>query len=476
MNTTPINWEAIAGGLAIAAALAALIAWQVRGSADKCRGWLGSSAMTLEALAMAMAVTWSVKQGGGFLTIFFAGGFIGLALSKAVTISALVHAYQIKRHSAFMVTLLALIGAYATVYSAGVFEGTMHSAKTQGDAAAVSAPVQAVEAEIASVQARINGLAGFADASKAQQDEQSSQAVQASLAAKRAALAACPKNYVTNCIKPLRAEIAALEHNNGTGYASRNAQYTGLQTHLATLQRQRADLLSAGGGVETANSADDRLIMWLFGLDTLEQAASIKWIIFVAVFDCLSLLLRLGGELLLGQDLAGNAARRMRALVESGLSADQAAQTMSGHQAPPAYRYGGAVTHTGPAVVHGTPDKPEYVLSPEMTDHLGGAKALDTIREQVHGKARYPLDDVKRSLSVPLSDTLNDVKRVPSAVAGKRGKGRQGLIDTCLHCGQDYTVKAWTQVCCCPDCTAQLSGYADQAARQAAWNKGKKSA
>jgi len=203
----PINWEAVAGGLAIAAALAALIAWQVRGSADKCRGWLGYSALTLEALAMAMAVFWAVKQGAGILTLFFAGGFIGLALSKAVTISALVHAYQIKRHSAFLVTLLALVGAYLTVYSAGVFEGTMHSAKTQGDAAAVSAPVQAVESEIASVQARISGLAGFADASKAHSEERAAQSVQASLASKRAALAACPKNYVTNCIKPLRAEI-----------------------------------------------------------------------------------------------------------------------------------------------------------------------------------------------------------------------------------------------------------------------------
>jgi len=468
----PINWEAVAGGLAIAAALAALIAWQVRGSADKCRGWLGYSALTLEALAMAMAVFWAVKQGAGILTLFFAGGFIGLALSKAVTISALVHAYQIKRHSAFLVTLAALVGAYLTVYSAGVFEGTMHSAKTQGDAAAVSAPVQAVESEIASVQARISGLAGFADASKAHSEERAAQSVQASLASKRAALAACPKNYVTNCIKPLRAEIAALENGGAGGYATRHSEYNGLLAHLATLQKQRADLLSAGGGVETATSADDRLIMWLFGLDTLEQAASVKWLVFVAVFDCLSLLLRLGGELLLGQDHAGNAARRMRALVESGLTTDQAVQAMGVNAFKPAgvklpaLDTGGRIESDGLAMMHSG----EIVLNAKAT------AALDKLHPGLADKlnaGKGTLDDAKRTLDVPLDVTA---KRVPADLSGKRGKGRQGLIDTCLHCGAEYQVKVWTQVCCCPDCTAQLSGYADQAARQSAWAKGKKSA
>jgi len=400
----PINWEAVAGGLAIAAALAALIAWQVRGSADKCRGWLGSSAMTLEALAMAMAVFWAVKQGGGILTLFFAGGFIGLALSKAVTISALVHAYQIKRHSAFVVTLAALVGAYLTVYSAGVFEGTMHSAKTQGDAAAVSAPVQAVEAEITSVQARINGLAGFADASKAHSEERAAQSVQASLASKRAALAACPKNYVTNCIKPLRAEIAALENGGAGGYATRHSEYNGLQAHLATLQRQRADLLSAGGGVETATSADDRLLMWLFGLETLEQAASVKWLVFVAVFDCLSLLLRLGGELLLGQDHAGNAARRMRALVDSGLTADQAAQAMGGAQGfqpagvkLPALDTGGRIELDGVAQLHAG----EIVLNAAAT------AALDKLHPGLADKLNAQGNGFMPAQSMPIGNDLN---------------------------------------------------------------------
>ena len=50
-----MDWRLYVAALAISAALTGLIAWQFRGIPEKCRNWLGISALTLEALAMAMA-------------------------------------------------------------------------------------------------------------------------------------------------------------------------------------------------------------------------------------------------------------------------------------------------------------------------------------------------------------------------------------------------------------------------------------
>ena len=132
----------------------------------------------------------------------------------------------------------------------------------------------------------------------------------------------------------------------------------------------------------------------------------------------------------------------------------------------PALDTGGRIESDGLAMMHSG----EIVLNAKAT------AALDKLHPGLADRlnaGKGTLDDAKRTLDVPLDVTA---KRVPADLSGKRGKGRQGLIDTCLHCGAEYQVKVWTQVCCCSDCTAQLSVYANKAARQSAWAKGKKSA
>jgi hypothetical protein len=378
--STGFDWRQFAAFLAIGAALAALIAWQSRGTPDKCRNWLGSSALTLEALAMAMAVFWAVRQGAGVLALFFVAGFIGLSLAKAVTISALVQAHREQKRGAFGVLLLAASGAYVSVYSAGVFEGTMHSAGQQATAAAQSAPVLAIESELTAARSRLASLAPYADAGKANQEEQAQAralaAMQSELTAARAELArwahsdCTPKKNgngipFTSRAAGACAAVKSIEGRAGIapgGYASRHSEYLGLQSHIAALEKQRAGMLQSGAGASVGEiGADDELVLRLFGLDSIKQAAGVKWLFFVLIFDMLSLFLRLGGELLQGRDVAGETARRMRALLDAGVPMDQALGAMGGAAA--------GDVRPGPGFVAMQPQAQAHYSPPPEIDH-----------------------------------------------------------------------------------------------------------
>jgi len=195
--------------------------------------------------------------------------------------------------------------------------------------------------------------------------------------------------------------------------------------------------------------------MWLFGLETLEQAASVKWLVFVAVFDCLSLLLRLGGELLLGQDHAGNAARRMRALVESGLTADQAAQAMGGAQGfqaagvkLPALDTGGRIETDGAAHLHAG----EIVLNAAAT------AALDKLHPGLADKLNAQGNAFMPAQSMPIVNDLN--KAMPKegndfkAMTTKgndpaQAVQRKGLqLIKCASCGCEVMQRTvWQKFC-----------------------------
>ena len=528
-----IDPRALLAALGMLGITAALIGWQRRGDPAKARTWLGYGALCVELLAASMALDYAGKQGAGMLVLFFAVGFIGLALSKATTAGALVNNWRTGNRAGVGIGAVTMAGIYFVVYLAGSFAGVIHTAQDNAEAAATSAPVQALDAQLEAARERLAALAGYADAGRAHSEEQQLataqqaqaariEALQASVDAARASAAAyanpdcTPKTdgkgapYTSRAAKAC-AEIQAAENAleraqsggaaSAGGYAERHGEYNGLRQHIADLETKRAELLSSGGAAQAAAAgADDRLVAWITGLQ-IEKAAGVKWLFLVLAFDLLSLGLRILSELQDEDSGVSKVARRFRALLDGGLEPAQAAAVLAGGTVPaaepqpvlrqaqdtalrqaqdtataadaPHFRAGGHVPDDGLAHLH----KDEFVMPPEAV-RLYGLDKLEELRKAALGE-HTPGDNAER----PPSDTPDvtpsvtpgvDAKRVPPELSGKRGAGRQGLVDTCLHCGADYTVGVWTQTCCSKDCTAKMAGFEDAKARKAAWAKGKK--
>ena len=226
-------------------------------------------------------------------------------------------------------------------------------------------------------------------------------------------------NYFTKCINPAKKRIADLE-------ASRDSKRMRLQENIASLEERRAALLSSGGAATDVASADDRLIAWVFGLDSVEQAAGIKWLIFVAVFDILSLLLRLAGDLLLGNDIAGAAARKIRALIDSGLSVQDAAFTMAGQPAKvrPALSIGGRIDGDGLSEVHGG----EVVLNSGATRELDSRYPglLDELNQRHAKEQRAGNVSIGKSPLSAVKEDLSAVNNITTGRPHKHAYSRQG--------------------------------------------------
>lgn len=512
-----IDPRALLAALGMLGITAALIGWQQRGDPAKARVWLGYGALCVELLAASMALDYAVKQGSGLLVLFFAVGFIGLALSKATTAGALVNNWRTGNRAGVGIGAVTMAGIYFVVYLAGSFAGTIHTAQETAQAAATSAPVQAVDAQLEAARERLAALAGYADASRAHQEEQQAAAaaqaqaariaeLQAAVDAARASAAAyanpdcTPKTdgkgapytsrAATACAEIQAAENALQRTQSGGaasagGYAGRHAEYNGLRQHIADLETKRAELLSNGGAAQAAAAgADDRLVAWITGLQ-IEKAAGVKWLFLVLAFDLLSLGLRILSELQDEDSGVSKVARRFRALLDGGLEPAQAAAVLAGGQPAtavpaqataaniPHFRAGGHVPDDGLANLH----KDEFVFPPEAV-RLFGLDKLEELRKAALG-GHTPGDNAKRQPDVTPNVTPSvtpdvNARRVPPELSGKRGAGRQGLVDTCLNCGADYTVGVWTQTCCSKDCTAKMAGFEDAKARKAAWVKGKK--
>lgn len=239
-----INWDALAAWLALSAAATALLAWQYKADPEKTRGWLGASAISLELLAAGLAVHWALNNAEGAFCALFIAGVIGLAVAKATLLPGIITASRRGQYGALAVGIIATTGAYLTVYVLGAMSGLENDSQRTAEALANSAPLQAIDAEIASTRERLAALAGFADASKAHGEEQAAadaaaasaaqrQELQAALAAARATLAGCKPDHKTRCINPANAEIARLESllaGAGSvapsgGYAARHSEY-----------------------------------------------------------------------------------------------------------------------------------------------------------------------------------------------------------------------------------------------------------
>jgi hypothetical protein len=510
------DWRVAVALLGIIGAAGVLIAWQHRQDKGTASRWLGYAALSLELLGLALSVFWAVNAPDGvILPVIFVVGWLGMLVGRAILIPQLVA----ERGAGFQATAWAgLIMAYLALYGSGLFHALNDSADAAQARLESSLPAQALDSEIQAARERLAALAGYADPEKAHADENAAsaaaaasaaqrQALQADLSAARAALAGCPANHKTRCINPANAEIARIESllagagsaaAVGGGYAARHSEYVGLQAHLVELQKQRAALTTSGQGVQSAWTADDRFIAWLLGI-TEEQANRVKWLIFTAIFDMLSLAFRIVSAYL--SQVVGGAEvikRKFAMLLDAGLSPIDAAALVAGglpaglspatrgedeQRQPARFVAGGhSEIHDSPApqwfgfvppgrrVGSSAPTaQPPSVTSggtPSVTS--GGTPSVTS------GGTPSVTSGGTSSVTSGGTPSVTSGERVPSELSGKRGKGRQGLIDSCLHCGSDYTVSVWTQTCCSKDCTAKLAGFEDAGARKSAWAKGRK--
>lgn len=315
----------------IIALLCALVAWQQRGNANEVSVWLGWSALSLEMLAGAMAIYWSVQNGIGLLSFIFVFGFVGLAMSKATIVTALSKALNDTNYAALVVSAITLLGAYSIVYLAGSFHGGIESAGKAATEATASAPIRALDAQLAIAWDKQSGLAAFADSGRAASEEVKATQLNSQLTAARTALSRCPANYLTKCIRPNQAKIDRLEMQlSELTYYSGNTEYSGTKQLIADLESQRAALLSTGGiANESGHGADDAMIAWILNV-SVEKARDLKWLIFVLAFDILSLLFRLSGELVSkGLPSSRLLTRQFKVLLDGGHDPMQAAHMLA---------------------------------------------------------------------------------------------------------------------------------------------------
>lgn len=354
-----IDWRAVVAVCGILGAAAALIAYQQRHSSGRAAQWLGFSALSLELLGLSLSVFWAVTApDGAILPLVFVFGWIGMLIGRAVLIPYTVDATRAHSWSVLSLAVISMFIAYGALYGSGLFNAVNDAGNAAQARLEASKPAMALDSEIETARTRLASLAGFANADKAHAEEKAAaranrQAqeqrarLQAELSAKQAELSACPHNYITHCIKPAHAEIARIESElatlpageTDTPYAEKYSTYTGLQQHLVELEKQRAELSESGRGIKSAWKPEDRMIAWLFGIDP-ETASNVKWLLFTAIFDVLSLLFRIAAAIVRPPETEEEKEkRRFFALLRGGYSVREAADISSSdirRLAPPA--------------------------------------------------------------------------------------------------------------------------------------------
>lgn len=272
----------------------------------------------------------------------------------------------------------------------------------QSELVAQSIPAQAERARLERIDAGLSASTQYASADLSTLSAAADSA-KAAVDAARQTLAACPANYKTKCINPARQQLDAAEENYRAAQAElRNAkQYHGL---LSERESALSSLASASSGVGAASGVHPLFDLFASLFDVSPATARAVFLSWSAV--ALELVAAFAFI------IAGSLGRSDHLSIPP-------AQTV------PAYRFGGIVDHHGVAELHGTPDAPEYVLSPEMTQAVGGPDVLEALRRKVHIEA---MPSNSPSLDRPSSN-------------GTPSDRRKGVTAPCVDCGQPIVLK-----------------------------------
>ncbi|WP_299077702.1 hypothetical protein [uncultured Paraglaciecola sp.] len=256
--------------------------------------YIASALLVVDLLPASMAVSWATTQGEGLNTFLFVIGFIAFASLKLLLVWLLLKAMTNKNTTGVMLVVLTMLVIYAVILAGAAFNGNVSGAKKAAQASLDSAPMQSVDARILSAENKLEGLAKFANSSKASAEAVKIDQLNTQLSSVRTTLSRCPANYLTKCINPAQRKIDDLERQlSGFTYSNGNREYAGTLALLATLQERRTELLSSGGMVAVSGlGADDRFLSKLFGGD-VEQARNWKTLIFMIVFDFITIGIRM---------------------------------------------------------------------------------------------------------------------------------------------------------------------------------------
>ena len=256
--------------------------------------YIASALLVVDLLPASMAVSWATTQGEGLNTFLFVIGFIAFASLKLLLVWLLLKAMTNKNTTGVVLVVLTMLVIYALILAGAAFNGNVSGAKKAAQASLDSAPMQSVDAKILSAENKLEGLTKFSDSTKANAEAVKIERLNSQLSSARATLSRCPANYLTKCINPAQRKIEDLERQlRGFTYSNGNNEYAGTLALLARLQERRTELLSSGGMVAVSGlGADDRFLSKLFGGD-VEQARNWKTLIFMIVFDFITIGIRM---------------------------------------------------------------------------------------------------------------------------------------------------------------------------------------
>ena len=465
-------------------------------------------AIGLEFLGIALSIYWAVTVvDNKLLALIFVTAWIAMVAIRAGILPSFIKNLQSKIIGRSITGFLALLVAYIALYSTGLFHALNDSGDKAQQRLESSAPAIALDDEIKITQQRLSDLAAFADASKAHNEQQAAQTAQADYQAQQQVIntqlaglsipvfpsrfskymnADCsPKKngnglYFRTKAKQLCSEWQGMTANynqkrrvlesklNGykpslsTGYASKNAEYTGLQQHLITLKKERANLAESGRGVVSQWRPEDRFLARVFPITT-EQANSIKWLIFTAIFDILALLTRIYAALNAPHSSKDDADKaKLNALLKGGFSLQETLGIMGGAvglnvpnaTTAPQLKEGGYIVsdglihgHAGEAVLNAGATQELEQKHPNLIDSLNAKHRNNTAQENTAHCDISHCDNRNASTAITKPKKDNAVKK----------KGLQTLH--CEHCNTEFKQRTVWQKFCCTDCRNQHNGF-----------------
>ncbi len=293
--------------------------------------WIEHAAFLLELFAIALVVSWAWdSQSHWLLATICVGAFAGFEINRIHSVPLLVNAIKAKHYGMVLLGFFLVFATLLVLFAATVFENVNKADDGVNEKVLSSPAMKALELEIKQTNERISGLAEFSNPTKAHAEMQDLKSNEQARLAKieklkseiNTLLSSTPKNkqgesagnsltaltngckannwYATaycGQVQQKLNDLKSLEGNHATSEASYNKkydEYNGLQTHLTSLEKRRAELLtSQGEGVINAYKPEDTLLASLFGMSA-QNASFIKWLVFSAVLD----LLGLGGRFL----------------------------------------------------------------------------------------------------------------------------------------------------------------------------------
>jgi len=256
--------------------------------------YIALALLGVDLLPASMAVSWATTQGEGLNTALFVVGFIAFASLKLLLVWLLLRAMKENNGTGVCLVILSMVIIYMVVLAAAAFNGNISGAKKVAQETLISSPIKSLDAKIVTAENKLTGLARFSDTQKASLEHSKVSTLNTQLAGARAALSRCPSNYLTKCINPNQAKVDTIQRQlDSLTYHMGNAEYVGTLKLLSDLQERRTALLSGGDHISVSGlGADDRFLAKLFDGD-VEQARNWKTLIFMIVFDFLTILIRM---------------------------------------------------------------------------------------------------------------------------------------------------------------------------------------